>query len=211
MAPKLKGAWNLHTLTRDITLDFFVCFSSTASLFGSPGQGNYAAANAYLDALAHYRQSQGLPGLSINWGPLGGRRNGRRPGKEGADALGRLWHANDSHGERVGRIGTSYCPKLRTSSRVSDKLAATFIEQFYRNQAPMFLEDFERTSATKKKRPPEPRNYRRMPRSPPIIGKLQEASPSVRRTLLANYVATLVAGILKNEIRRPDQAQAKTL
>ncbi len=69
MAPKRKDAWNLHTLTRDITLDFFVCFSSTASLFGSPGQGNYAAANAYLDALAHYRQSHGLPGLSINWGP----------------------------------------------------------------------------------------------------------------------------------------------
>jgi acyl carrier protein len=68
MAPKVDGAWNLHTLTLDSSLDFFVLFSAGASLLGSGGQGNYAAANAFLDGLAHYRRRCGLPVLSINWG-----------------------------------------------------------------------------------------------------------------------------------------------
>ncbi len=72
MAPKVAGAWNLHLHSLDLPLDFFVCFSSVAALIGSPGQGNYAAANAFMDGLAHYRRSLGLPGLSLNWGPWGG-------------------------------------------------------------------------------------------------------------------------------------------
>ncbi|WP_414520853.1 type I polyketide synthase [Umezakia ovalisporum] len=71
MAPKIQGGWHLHDLTQDLSLDFFVCFSSAASLLGSTGQGNYAAANAFLDGLAHYRRWLGLPGLSINWGAWG--------------------------------------------------------------------------------------------------------------------------------------------
>ncbi|MDJ0732651.1 MAG: type I polyketide synthase [Nostocaceae cyanobacterium] len=68
-APKVSGSWNLHILTQEIPLDFFVLFSSIASMTGGSGLGNYAAANTFLDALAHYRRMQGLPGLSINWGP----------------------------------------------------------------------------------------------------------------------------------------------
>lgn len=70
VAPKIEGAWNLHSLTEKLPLDFFVLFSSASSLFGSAiGQGNYVTANTFLDYLAHYRSSLGLPALSINWGP----------------------------------------------------------------------------------------------------------------------------------------------
>ena len=71
MAPKVWGAWNLHHLAcrHKLELDFFVLFSSAASLLGLRGHGNYSAANAYLDSLAHYRRGKGLPAVAINWGP----------------------------------------------------------------------------------------------------------------------------------------------
>ncbi|MGH2621008.1 MAG: type I polyketide synthase, partial [Anaerolineales bacterium] len=71
MAPKVMGAWNLHARTLAAPLDFFVLFSSVTSLIGNPGQGNYVAANAFLDGLAHYRRARNLPALSINWGAIG--------------------------------------------------------------------------------------------------------------------------------------------
>lgn len=66
LAPKVAGTWLLHELTAD--LDFFVLFSSMASMMGNAGQANHAAANAFLDAFARYRRAQGQPALSINWG-----------------------------------------------------------------------------------------------------------------------------------------------
>ena len=69
--PKGEGAWNLHTLTRDRQLDFFVLFSSWASIGGSYGQANHCAANSFLDGLSHFRRAKGLPALSVNWGAWG--------------------------------------------------------------------------------------------------------------------------------------------
>jgi NADPH:quinone reductase-like Zn-dependent oxidoreductase/thioesterase domain-containing protein/nucleoside-diphosphate-sugar epimerase len=69
MSPKVAGGWNLHVATLDAPLDFFVLFSSVASVLGSPGQANYAAGNAFLDALSHFRHAQGRPAIAINWGP----------------------------------------------------------------------------------------------------------------------------------------------
>ncbi|MEH2211072.1 beta-ketoacyl synthase N-terminal-like domain-containing protein [Nostoc sp.] len=68
LRPKVVGGWLLHRLLENTPLDFFVLFSSLSSLLAQPGQGNYAAANAFLDALAYYRQAEGRVALSINWG-----------------------------------------------------------------------------------------------------------------------------------------------
>jgi acyl transferase domain-containing protein/pimeloyl-ACP methyl ester carboxylesterase/aryl carrier-like protein len=80
-APKVQGSWNLHTLTRDMNLDFFVLFSSAAALLPSPGMSSYVAANAFLDALAQYRNGLGLPALSIGWGPWQGTGMAQRVGR----------------------------------------------------------------------------------------------------------------------------------
>jgi acyl carrier protein len=69
LAPKAFGAHHLHRLTKDDDLEFFIVYSSASSVLGSPGQANYATANAMLDGLVAYRKAQGLPATSVNFGP----------------------------------------------------------------------------------------------------------------------------------------------
>lgn len=72
LAPKVMGTWNLHQLTLGMKLDFFVCISSIASVWGAEGLAHYAAASHFLDTFAHYRHSLKLPALTINVGALAG-------------------------------------------------------------------------------------------------------------------------------------------
>jgi phthiocerol/phenolphthiocerol synthesis type-I polyketide synthase C len=68
-APKVAGSWWLHRATADLELDWWMTFSSASSMLGTPGQGAYAAANAWVDGLVSYRRSLGLPAVGMNWGP----------------------------------------------------------------------------------------------------------------------------------------------
>jgi NAD(P)-dependent dehydrogenase (short-subunit alcohol dehydrogenase family)/acyl carrier protein len=125
LAPKVQGTWNLHAATKSLELDFFVLYSSAASLLGSPGQSSYAAANAFMDGLAHQRRAEGLPATVVNWGPWAGagmavREGGRRWQATGLEmlppeqALGALDEALTAGAIQTAVLDVSW-PRLRRS------------------------------------------------------------------------------------------------
>ncbi len=186
MAPKVRGAWHLHRLSADLELDFFVLFSSTASLLGSPGQGNYAAANAFLDALAADRRAAGRPGLSVNWGPWAERGM--------AAALGEPFR------DRLAAQGLGLLPPDQGLRILEQLLAGTsaqagvlpvdwsvFKRQLAVGTEPPLLADL--LAATPASRPDGGGG-------PRFIEHLDQAPPGDRRELLTSYLQEALAAVL---------------
>jgi|GEM_PF-1295335 len=109
-APKIDGAWNLHELTRRVPLGFFVLFSSATSLLGAPSRGGCTTANTFLDALAQYRRSQGMPALSINWDDLMGTEAAEERPVERTEPHEHI--DNHSPQSRTARNGTTHLDRL---------------------------------------------------------------------------------------------------
>ena len=178
MGPKISGAWHLHQLTSD--LDFFVMFSSSVGLIGAHGQANYSAANAFLDALAHFRQASGLSALSIAWGPW--------------DNLGMTARMDPRDRERLSQIG------LQPISAEDGMAAfARLLEGVSPHVAAMRM-DWGQLAATFPVRPfwieLAEGSGLRAGRPSAMLQQLRESAAGDRREMLVEHVRQQVAAVL---------------
>ncbi|MGE3808978.1 MAG: beta-ketoacyl reductase [Gemmataceae bacterium] len=194
LAAKVAGSWNLHQQTRASTLDYFVVYSSAASLLGSPGQSNHAAANTFEDALAHYRHARGLPALSINWGvwsEIGAAVRRGVPDRNATRGMGTI----------DPRSGLQVLERLfgqRAAAQIG-VLPADWPKFLRQGVVPAFLSrltDSDRRNA--------PRAARE--RTGAFSARLRTHSPAERREALVNYVQQQVARVLGMETQNlPDR------
>ncbi|HYO60254.1 beta-ketoacyl reductase, partial [Archangium sp.] len=190
LAPKVDGAWHLHELTQGRELDFFVLFSSAATLLGSQGQGSYAAANAFLDGLAHHRRALGLPALSINWGPWAevgmAAQLTSRFQAQGIEAF-----SPDVALQVFGRA-LGYRQSQLTLMRVH---WSRYLAQFPRGAAPTLLAEVSGRVVG------EPEAGERT--SPELRRRLESAEPRQRLTLLMEHVQGEAVRVLGLDVSSP--------
>jgi len=195
LGPKAHGAWLLHEATREMKLDCFVMFSSVSSIFGNPAQGNYSAANAFLDSLAHHRQALGLAALSVNWGVLGGEgfvaRNERV-----ADFLARQGTIAISPGEATAllesflRAGSAQAISIRVDWRKWRQFFRGMQENPFLERIFAALENEDSVGATS--------NWR---------SRIDAASPAEKQAVICQAVREAVGSVLrvKADSLRDDQ------
>ncbi|MCU1504304.1 MAG: polyketide synthase, partial [Ilumatobacteraceae bacterium] len=189
LAPKLAGAWHLDQLTRDASLDMFVLFSSAVALLGGAGQANYAAANAFLDALGPVRRAGGRAGLTISWGPwdrigmtaLLGRRDHDRLARQGFLAMS------------AEQAITAFERALAADSA---HLVAIALDPVALDTRPV-LAELRRTPST----PPRPSGGA-------VVSRLAGIAPGMRRGALVSFIreeATKVLGLPSGQPVAPRQ------
>jgi acyl carrier protein len=178
----------LHQLTRLLPLDFFVLYSSVASLLGSTGQGNHAAANMFMDMLAHWRRAQGLPALSINWGAwseVGAaveRGVGQRIAAQGVGVI------SPAQGVRV----LEYLLNQQAiQAGVIPIEWAKFAAQFPPDHVPPFLTEMIAQARRAASAAVQPRAIEQQPAAPPTsdwLMRITSAPAAKQRNLMIDYV-----------------------
>jgi len=183
LGPKVLGAWHLHQLTRHLALDFFVCFSSVASVLGSPGQANYAAANAFMDGLAHHRHGLGLPAQSINWGPWSGGGMATGVARRNQVRFAELGLTSIAPGQGVHVLG-QLLGERHPQLLVLPIQWSRYCKQYRHDQRPRLLDAFA--------------SFEEAPRSegPTIRQELEQAAPAARRPLLEAFLRDQLARVL---------------
>ena len=194
LRPKVTGTLLLDRLTAGLDLDFFVCFSSIASLWGSKGQAAYAAANHVLDCFAHDRRTRGLPALTINWGPWSG---GGQAAREGLELLERMGIATLTPRQTLAALSRLLGSGLSQAAVV--KLDWSVFKELFDGRSQGSL--FERIST------PERDRNNAAPADAPLVESLLRAGAG-RRRFLVGHLQQEVAGILGfPEGRLPDPRQ----
>jgi acyl transferase domain-containing protein/acyl carrier protein len=195
MMPKVAGSWYLHTLTQHLPLDFFVSFSSLAAIVGAIGQSNYAAGNAFMDALAHYRRARGLAALSINWGPWA--------------EVGMAAEREDRHRESIasqGVVGMTPEESLQIFGRllgwdiaqvgVVSVVWSMYLRQFPADHYPPFFSRL--TTETQEQE---------HPRKIKPLDHLKTISPAERTEFLLGYLQRQAADVLKLPVTQTDSGK----
>lgn len=188
MDPKVKGGWNLHVLTRNLPLDFFILFSSMVSILGSTAQGNHAAANSFLDVLAHHRQAQKLPALSINWGAWS--EVGAAAERNVGDRLATRGMGTISPLQGLKALEKVFQQQIFAQIAVIPVAWPQFMRGFPVGAKPRFISELaDRERVFKEDREP-------LEDRPQLLSRLEQASPNERNEILADYVMIQAARIM---------------
>ncbi|MCF6439122.1 type I polyketide synthase [Pseudoalteromonas luteoviolacea] len=188
MSAKVEGSWHLHQLSKDLELDFFVCFSSLSALLGGLGMGSYVAANTFMDALAQLRAQQGLPALSVNWGVWA----------DGGMSADIDEGVNKSQSEFIldAASGLAILDNLITRPDVTCNAvlpgdSAKFLEMFYPVQVPPFLSELTRNESDNDM-------------SFSIKHLLEQASAEDHARMLAEFIQSSLAEVLRMDTAQVD-------
>jgi NAD(P)-dependent dehydrogenase (short-subunit alcohol dehydrogenase family)/acyl carrier protein len=190
MEPKLEGTWNLHRVSEGKPLDFFILCSSVASTLGSPGAAGYAAANAFLDAFAHFRRRRGLPAVSINfgsWHQVGMAGQSRREERLAARGLGSLTPEESLE-------ALEWLASTRVAQRIVMRLDPRQWKEFFLSATTSsFLSELgaQRTDSEAAKR--QEGSFKK---------ELFQREPGERRGLLEKHVQEQLARVLKTPVSR---------